>query len=298
MRRAAGSSPAAEPAPPRFRLKVLNAMLTAALAVGYRGAMEVIIACGQFTAAPGDIRANIAAMRGQAKEAAGRGAGLIVFPEMALSGYLAAAELRALAARPAGPEVAALARAARELSIAVAFGFAELAGDGRLHDSMAFIDAAGSLRSVYRKVHLFGSEGEWAAAGAGFESFDFGGLRIGMWICYDTRFPEAARSLALSGATLCLAATAWFGPAEEWELALRARALDNGIFTAGAALQGSAIGQPLRGASAIIDPHGRILAQAREGEEEVITAACDEGAVESFRERLPLLRHRRPEAYS
>ena len=273
-------------------------MLTAASAVGYRGDMATIIACGQFAAAPGDIPANLAIMRGQAKEAAGRGAGLIVFPEMALSGYLAAAELRPLAARPGGPEIAALARMARELSIAVALGFAELAGDGRLHDSMAFVDSAGSLRSVYRKVHLFGSEGEWAAAGAGFESFDVGGLRIGMWICYDTRFPEAARSLALAGATLCLAATAWFGPADEWELALRARAIDNGIFTAGAALQGSAIGQPLRGASAIVDPHGRILAQARAGADEVITADYDEGSVESFRARLPLLRHRRPEAYS
>jgi predicted amidohydrolase len=279
------------------RVKVRGAMLTAVRAVGYRGDVATIIACGQFAPAPGDITANLAIMRGQAKEAAGRGAALIVFPEMALSGYLAAADLRPLAARPAGPEIAALSRMARELSLAVAFGFAELAGDGRLHDSMAFVDAAGSLRSVYRKVHLFGSEGEWAAAGAGFESFDFGGLRMGMWICYDTRFPEAARSLALSGATLCLAATAWFGPAEEWELALRARALDNGMYTAGAALQGSAIGQPLRGASAIVDPHGRLLAQAREGANEVITAAYDEGAVESFRARLPLLRHRRPEAY-
>jgi predicted amidohydrolase len=236
------------------------------------GGVTTIIACGQFAPAPGDVPANLATMRAQAEEAAGHRAALIVFPEMALSGYLAAAELRSLAVRSGGPEIAALARMAREHSIAIAFGFAERAGDGRLHDSMAFVDAAGSLRSVYRKVHLFGSEADWAAAGEGFESFDFGGLRIGMWICYDTRFPEAARSLALAGATLCLSATAWFGPAEEWELALRARALDNGIFTAGAALQGTAIGQPLRGASAIVDPHGRLLAQAREGANEVVTA--------------------------
>jgi predicted amidohydrolase len=119
-----------------------------------------------------------------------------------------------------------------------------------------------------------------------------------MWICYDTRFPEAARVLALEGATLCLAATAWFGPADEWELAIRARAMDNGIFTAGAALQGEALGMPLRGASIIVDPHGRILAQAREGADGVITAQYDEESVLSFRARLPLLEHRRPSAYA
>ena len=153
----------------------------------------------------------------------------------------------------------------QEAGIAAALGFAERAIDGRLHDSMCFIDRAGTVRSIYRKVHLFGQEPGWASPGEGFECFDAGGARAGMWICYDTRFPEVARVLALEGATLCLAATAWFGPPDEWELALRARALDNGIFTAGAALQGEALGAPLRGASAIVDPHGRILAQAREG---------------------------------
>jgi predicted amidohydrolase len=256
------------------------------------------IACGQFAPSPGDVVANLATMHGQAREAAGRCASLIVFPELAVSGFLRGGELRALAIRPSGPEVAALARAARELAIRFAFGFVELAADGRLHNSMDFVEPSGGLRSIYRKVHLFGSEGGWAAAGDGFECFDTGGIRIGMWICYDTRFPEAARALALSGATLCLTGSAWFGPADEWELALRARAMDNGIFTAGAALQGTALDQQLRGASAIVDPHGRVLARAGEGTAEVITARYGDEAVESFQARLPLLRHRRPDAYA
>ena len=259
--------------------------------------MTTTIACGQFEAVPANAGANLGLMRGQAREAAGRGASLIVFPELALSGYLPAEQLRSSAVGLASPEIAEARAIARESAIAIAVGFAERAVDGRLHDSMAFVEADGTLRSIYRKVHLFGSEGAWAAAGEGFESFESAGIRMGMWICYDTRFPEAARSLALSGATLCLAATAWFGPSDEWELALRARAMDNGIVTAGAALQGTALGQPLRGASAIVDPHGRLLAGAREGTREVITAIYDQAAVESFRERLPLLRHRRPGAY-
>jgi len=260
--------------------------------------VTTIIACGQFAPVPGDAAANLATMHGQARDAAGRGASLIVFPELALSGYLRGGELRVLAVRPSGSEVAALARSARELAIRIAFGFAELGADGRLHNSMGFVEPDGGLRSIYRKVHLFGSEGGWAAAGEGFECFDTGGIRVGMWICYDTRFPEAARALALSGATLCLAGSAWFGPLDEWELALRARAMDNGIFAAGAALQGTALDQPLRGGSAIVDPHGRVLALAGEGTAEVVTACYDDEAVDSFRARLPLLQHRRPDAYA
>jgi len=272
--------------------------LTAPAAARYVGGVTTIIACGQFVPAPGEIEANLATMQGQAREAASRGASLIVFPELAATGYLKASQLRALAMRRSGPEIAALARTARESSIRIAFGFPELGSDGRLHNSLGFIDPDGGLRSVYRKVHLFGAEGSWAAAGEGFECLDSGGLRIGLWICYDTRFPEAARTLALAGATLCLTGSAWFGPADEWELALRARAMDNGIFTAGASLQGTALDLPLHGASAIVDPHGRVLARAGEGTTEVITACYDEEAVAAFRARLPLLQHRRPEAYA
>lgn len=272
--------------------------MTAPAAARYVGGVTTIIACGQFVPAPGEIEANLATMQGQAREAASRGASLIVFPELAATGYLKASQLRALSVRSSGPEVAALARTARESSIRIAFGFPELGSDGRLHNSLGFIEPAGGLRSVYRKVHLFGSESSWAAAGEGFECFESDGIRIGLWICYDTRFPEAARTLALAGATLCLTGSAWFGPADEWELALRARAMDNGIFTAGAALQGRALDLPLHGASVIVDPHGRVLARAGEGTTEVITASYDEEAVASFRARLPLLQHRRPEAYA
>ncbi len=104
---------------------------------------------------------------------------------------------------------------------------------------MVFLDSRGTLRSVYRKVHLWVTEKEWALPGSGFPAMTAGDMRLGMWICYDTRFPEAARTLARSGATLGLVGSAWFGPAEEWELALRARALDNGMFVAGASVQGS-----------------------------------------------------------
>jgi 5-aminopentanamidase len=266
--------------------------------------MKIPIACGQFVAKRGDAGANAASMAVLAREAAALGAALIVFPEMCLSGYLGAEEARRHAIAPEAEGFRTVAEAARAHKIALCFGFAEKAPDGRLFNSMAYVDAGGKTISTYRKVHLFPGEEMWAQPGAGFESFDAAGsrggvgrIRCGMWICYDTRFPEAARTLAADGATCALAGAAWLGPADEWELAVRARAMDNGIYVAASALQGRDDRFAFNGASLIADPHGRILAAAEEGRAQVIVAEYDSEAVSAFRRRLPLLEHRRPAAY-
>lgn len=260
--------------------------------------MKIILACGQFAPAAGGIPDNTERIRSLAHDAARSGAGILVLPELCLSGYPRPDQARGRAVRPDGPEIGRLSDCARENSIALCFGFAELSPDNLLHNSMGFLDSRGNLVSVYRKVHLWVTEKEWALPGSGFPAMTAGGIRCGMWICYDTRFPEAARTLARSGATLGLVGSAWFGPAEEWELVLRARALDNGMFVAGASVQGSFGDVPFHGASLIVDPHGRVLARAREGAEEVICAEYDDEAVASFRARLPLLSDLRPGAYA
>jgi predicted amidohydrolase len=259
--------------------------------------MTTRVACGQFVPVPGNIGANASIMRSMAAEAASRGAKIVVFPELALSGYLPADEVRRLAVHARGEEVGRMCGAAREAGISLCFGFAEKTDSGKLANSMAVIDFEGRLSALYRKVHLWEGEDLWAEAGDGFTVFEAGFARCGVWICYDGRFPEAARALALSGATLALAAAAWLGPAEEWELVLRARAIDNGMFVAGAALQGSYAGMAFHGASLVADPHGRVLARAAEGRDELLTADYDPEAVRSFRARLPLLSHVRPDAY-
>jgi len=255
--------------------------------------MSIRIACGQFRAAAGDAAANARTMAVLALEAAKTGAGLVVFPELALTGYLAPERIPPLAARIQGPEVAAVRTAARAAGIGLAFGFPELLEDGTRRNSMALLDGNGEVLCLYRKTHLWDTERLWAVPGEGFPTASFQGVRFGMWICYDTRFPECARSYLLAGATCALVSTAWLGPAEEWELALRARAMDNGMFVAGSALQGGSF----HGGSLIADPHGRILARAHEGFQGVITADYDEGQIASFRARLPLAEHRRPDIY-
>jgi 5-aminopentanamidase len=260
--------------------------------------LKIVVACGQFAPVPGAVQRNIESMRTLARQAAAAGAGILVLPELCLCGYPPAEAARGWAVSAQGPQVGQAAACARDLGIAVCFGFAEAGTDSRLYNSMAFVDRTGSVRAVYRKVHLWVTEKEWATPGSGFPSLVDGTLQLGMWICYDTRFPETARTLTRAGATLGLVGSAWFGPPDEWELAVRARALDNGIFVAGASVLGSFGAAPFRGASLIADPHGRVLARAREGAEEVICAEYDDGVVQAFRSRLPLLVDLRPGAYA
>ena len=259
--------------------------------------MKTLIACGQFAPSPGDVTRNLGSIRRQAREAAQLGARILVLPELCLCGYPSAAEARARAVALDGAEMEEARECARSARIALCLGLAERAPDGRLFNSMAYVDAEGTLRSVYRKVHLWVDEKSWAVPGTGFESFDTGGLRLGIWICYDTRFPESARSLARSGATLGLVGSAWFGPEDEWELAVRSRAMDNGMYVAGAAVQGAFDTIPFHGASLIVDPHGTVLARARRDRDDIIVAEHDDEVIRAFRSRLPLLDDLRPGAY-
>lgn len=258
--------------------------------------MPVVVACGQFVPRPGDIAANVAIMGEQMVAAAGAGAGILVFPELCLTGYLPPDEIAPLAVAADDPALDRLRDAARRYKIDIAFGFAEVDGDAT-YNSMAYMDSTGAVLATYHKTHLWDSERRWARPGSSLTAFDAGHARCGMWICYDTRFPELARVLALDGATLGLVATAWLGPGEEWELAMRARAMDNGMFVAGSALQGTYADFESHGGSVIINPHGRVLASAPPGSERVITAEYDEAVLAGFRGRVPLLAHRRLDLY-
>ena len=256
------------------------------------------VACGQFAAEPGDKDANIARMVGQAREARQAGSDLILFPELILTGYLAPEQIRPLAEPADGPSVRALAKAACDLGIGIAFGLAELDERRKVrHNSLAFLDKGGRLVRVYRKTHLWGDEKTWAEPGADVPAFGMEGICVSGWICFDTRFPEVARLAALGGAELGLVSTAWLGPGDEWKLAMQARALDNAMFVAGADIINPDPGLRCLGLSLIVGPKGHILAQAEPGQEGIIHAVLRKQDLEAQRDRVALLESRRPELY-
>lgn len=247
------------------------------------------VACGQFVACPGDKAANVARMLEYAALARSRGNDVILFPELALTGYLDAAQIPPLVEPINGPHVRRLIEGARRLDIAIAFGLAELGEGDVFYNSLLVADRTGEIAAVYRKIHLWDTEATWARPGSEVAAFDLDGVRCSAWICYDTRFPELGRLAARRGVDLALVATAWLGPADEWTLALRARALDNSMFVAGADIINFDPELRCVGASLIAGPRGEVLANAEPGVEGIIEAVLPGEDLARQRNRLRLL---------
>jgi predicted amidohydrolase len=259
--------------------------------------METKIACAQFVPHSGDTDANLDRMASLCEQT--DDSELVIFPELAITGYLAPPDMAHIAEPLQGPLFARLREIAGDTGRAVATGFAEKdVGTGNRHNTLVVVDSDGNLVLRYRKTHLWRGEELWAEPGTRFPVAICGQNVIGGWICYDTRFPEVARLVALAGAQTAVVASAWLGPASEWELAVRSRAMDNNMFVAAAALQGHAPdGSPFRGGSLIVGPSGEVLASAEEGTETVISAVIDLSEIIRRRERMMLLRDRRVSLY-
>lgn len=222
---------------------------------------------------------------------------LILFPELALNGYDAEKEeFRAMAEVPGtGEACQVLARAAAEAGVYVAYGYAEDGGEV-CYNSMLMLDRSGKVLTNYRKVHPFASEKIWCAAGDAFQiaRTDFG--NIGLMICYDTSFPEAAGTLALMGADLLAVSTNWEDPhLYDWDLVTSARAFDNTLHLLGANRVGQDRVNTFSGHSRILDPMGMPLASLDTPEEGYIFAMLDlsetarlrSGYYQQFRDRRP-----------
>jgi deaminated glutathione amidase len=240
--------------------------------------------------------------------AAADGARLIVLPEM--FSMLGDPEILRAGAEPLdGPTLRWAAERARHHGIWLVAGsiMEQVTGETRFFNTSCLFDPEGQRRAAYRKIHLFdcavpgASLHESATMMPGREIVRAAadGVPLGLAICYDLRFPELFRILALDGARLIVLASAFTERTgrDHWEVLLRARAIENQLFVV-AANQFGASTPKLRwfGRSMIVDPWGVVLAQApdREG---CIMADLDFAEQDRLREQLPSLANRQPEAY-
>jgi len=241
--------------------------------------------------------------------AAAAGADVVVLPEK-WNAIGSADTLRANAEPLEGGEsVEAMAGWARTHGITLVGGsITEIrAGRKKLSNTCPVFDPSGELVAVYRKIHMFDVEvgghvyRESEAEEPGEETLvcEAEGWRVGLSVCYDLRFPELYRILALDGAelvTVPAAFTAYTGK-DHWELLLRARAVENQCYVAAANEWGTHEGgKASYGRSTIVDPWGVVLAQASD-EDTVIAAELDRAHLERIRRELPSLANRRPAAY-
>ena len=241
--------------------------------------------------------------------AASTGADLVLLPEK--WNAIGSVDTLRAAAEPleGGETVTAMADWARRHGITVVGGSIteQREGHEKLSNTSCVFDASGDLVAVYRKIHMFDVEvgghvyRESEAEEPGDETVlcEVEGWKIGLSVCYDLRFPELYRILAVEGAetlTVPAAFTLYTGK-DHWELLLRARAVENQCFVLAANEWGvHEGGKASYGRSTIVDPWGVVLATASD-EDTVITAELDRGLLERVRRDLPSLANRRPAAY-
>lgn len=257
-----------------------------------------------------DKASNLDAAEALVRQAAADGAGLVVLPEkFNLLG--APQHLRAGAEPLDGPTVAWACRLASELALwLVAGSFAELVdGDRHLRNTSVLCGPDGDRHAVYRKIHMFDvdvggkqyRESETEAAGEEIVLAEADGIELGMTICYDLRFPELFRILAVRGARAFALPAAFTVPTgrAHWDVLVRARAIENQAFVIAAGQVGDHPGgYSSYGHSMIVDPWGNVLAEAAgDAGECVVVADLDLAEQDRVREQLPSLENRRPDTY-
>ncbi len=259
-------------------------------------------------AAGADKAANIARAGALVARAAAEGARLVVLPEK-WTGLGSPEILRAGAERIAdGEAVAAMCGWAAEHRVHLIGGsITERHDDGRLTNTCLAIDPAGEIVAVYRKLHLFDvdlgaeryRESDLETPGEEIVLVDVDGWKVGLTICYDLRFPELYRILALRGAELIVVPAAFTAQTGRvhWEILLRARAIENQCWVVAAGEQSEHPGgKRTYGHSLVVDPWGVVVAQAGEGEA-VVHAIAPANRVAEVRAAIPALAHRRPDVY-
>jgi predicted amidohydrolase len=255
-----------------------------------------------------EVDRNLEVTERLVRAAAADGAELVVLPEKWTA--LGAPEAIRAAAEPLdGPTLSAAASWSRELGIFLVAGSVPELVEGRekLANTSVMLGPDGVRLAVYRKLHMFDvdvadvsyRESEIEQAGDRIALGEAGEAQVGLTICYDLRFPELYRILALRGARVITVPSAFTERTgrDHWEVLIRARAIEDQVFIVAAGQIGAAPPHYRSyGRSMIVDPWGVVVAQAPDTET-FVAADLDFANQDDVRDRLPSLRHRRPEAY-
>jgi len=268
-----------------------------------------------------DVAANLERALTLAKEAADRGAQIICLQELFRSQYFCQtedADLFDLAEPIPGPTTQVLSGLAQEKKIVIVASLFERRDAGVYHNTSVIIDADGTLLGTYRKMHipddpLYYEKFYFTPGDQGYRAFDTRYGRIGVLVCWDQWYPEAARLTALQGAKILFYPTAigWHpaekpqygaGHHEAWKTIQRAHAIANGVYVAAVNRVGhegpERAGLEFWGGSFVCDPFGAVLKEASQQTEEVLVVECDLTHLENIRRHWPFLRDRRIDSYS
>jgi len=250
-------------------------------------------------------------------EAAERGANIVCLQELFAGLYFCQTEDHRWfgEAEPIpGPTSEALAAAAKKHGVVLVGSLFERRAPGIYHNTAVVFDADGSQAGLYRKMHIpddpqYYEKFYFTPGDLGFQSFATKFGRIGVCVCWDQWYPEAARLTALSGAEIIFYPTAigWLAAEKEefgssqhtaWETMMRSHAIANGVFIAAPNRIGREGSLQFWGGSFVSDPNGNLMVKGSHEKEEIILAKCDLGLIDVVRTHWPFLRDRRIDAYA
>jgi len=267
-------------------------------------AQEITIALAQIASRVADKEYNIKLMEKKIKEASQKDADLIVFPELALTGYLCRDLVYDLAEPlPEGPSFRRIAKIAESENVHVAFGMIEHSekASAVIYNTAVLVDPSGFVgkyRKMYLPTHSVFEEKRYFRPGYENPVFKTDMGKIGMIICYDVYFPELTRILKLKGAQLIICISA--SPSTRrvfFEVLTMARAMENTVFLAFANLVGIEDGLQFWGGSRLVAPSGNVIAQAKYDKEDLILAKINYADMKRIEAFVPTLRDLRPEFY-
>ncbi len=260
--------------------------------------MSKSISIYQYQINPTDPAENLKKVGEAAKQASKQNSSLLVLPELCLHGYSYEnipdfQNYSMPSIRPVLTEIAV----SNQISLAGSFVEKE---NGNYYNTFLYVSSIGSLIHKYRKMHLFNllGEGNFFSSGSSISTFESDYGISGAGICYDLRFPEFIRRMAIDDAQLLIIPAEWPKPRiEHWDVLLKARAIENQVFVIGVNSIGNTLGVEYGGHSAIIDPWGKTIAQM-DDKEELITVEIDVEEVEKVRSRITVWKDRKPDFYS
>ena len=279
------------------------------------GPASVRIALVQMTCTP-EKEPNVAKAIERIEHAAEAGAQIVCLQELFAGQYPCQSEdhARFAEAEPIpGPTSERLVAAAKRCKVAVVGSLFERRAAGLYHNTAVIIAPDGTLAGMYRKMHipddpLYYEKFYFTPGDLGFRSFDTPFGRLGVCVCWDQWYPEAARLTALTGAQILFYPTAigWhpsekaeYGASQHsaWETMMRSHAIANGVFVAAPNRVGREGNIEFWGASFVADPNGNVLARASHDAEETLVVECQLAKIDMVRTHWPFLRDRRIDAY-
>jgi predicted amidohydrolase len=260
------------------------------------------VALAQLDVALGDKKSNVTKAVHHIADAAAKGAATVCLPEYFSTGFgykdpaKMRGELSKLAEPIPGPTTQELQQACKTNRIGAIGSMIESIA-GKFYNTTFVIDSNGKLVNTYHKVHLFQVEQQIVQPGDGWQTFEMGFGKIGTMTCYDAIFPEAARTLALAGASVIFHPANWMEPfLPQWRVATNARALENQVWMVSVNRVGKDELFTYFGRSRVVDPYGNAVFECSE-KEELAVVEIDLNKIKEFRSFLNFLDDRRPGSY-